>query len=238
VWGVSTRFRLQIGMIPPCEQGFGTSQGCSRRKGFCSDLVTAGLSRRRSRVRVPSLPSLEVPANRQVALSGQARGDVSWPNPVAQTSETKCLQKDPFVRQVCIRPHESKSDQQLDTHGLRPAQREDVEDLAAERLVFDIPDAGPWTPNSPPLRLDPRARVQEIEPMEQGRLLREGWDGRPTLGNRRRNRVNASLRRPTTAPDRARPGSRSACRWSGCLHRLTRRRERMPTQRRRALRLA
>jgi hypothetical protein len=31
VWGVSTRFCVQIGMIPRCEQSFGTPQGGQRR---------------------------------------------------------------------------------------------------------------------------------------------------------------------------------------------------------------
>jgi hypothetical protein len=52
------------------------------------------------RVRVPSLPSLEVPANRQVALSVQTRflGFVahSWPN----ADHQKCLQIWHFSREI------------------------------------------------------------------------------------------------------------------------------------------
>src|SRR5687768_8010010 len=51
-----------------------------------------GLSRRRSRVRVPSLPSLRVPAKWAFSLPGQTRRIASWPNPVAQTLEVKHLQ--------------------------------------------------------------------------------------------------------------------------------------------------
>ena len=61
-------------------------------RGRSSVGQNAGLSRRRSRVRVPSLPFLEVPAFGQVALSHQTRVIDSWPKPVAQTSSTKCLQ--------------------------------------------------------------------------------------------------------------------------------------------------
>jgi len=61
------------------------------------------LSRRRSRVRVPSLPPLKVPANKYVALSYQTR---LWPNPVAQTSGTKHLEIAIFCGHARVRPHE------------------------------------------------------------------------------------------------------------------------------------
>src|ERR687892_108209 len=63
------------------------------------------LSRRRSRVRVPSLPSLEVPALRQLALSHQTAPIPSWPNPVAQTISSKCLQIGIFTERSRARPH-------------------------------------------------------------------------------------------------------------------------------------
>jgi hypothetical protein len=65
-----------------------------------------GLSRRRSRVRVPSLPSLKVPANRHYLFPDQTQQSGSWPNPVAQTSEVKCLQIARFSALVCVRSHE------------------------------------------------------------------------------------------------------------------------------------
>jgi hypothetical protein len=67
-----------------------------------------GLSRRRSRVRVPSLLSLEVPANRHLMLSIQAPDDASWPKPVAQTFREKCLQIRDFVRELVARSHEPR----------------------------------------------------------------------------------------------------------------------------------
>jgi hypothetical protein len=59
-----------------------------------------GLSRRRSRVRVPSLPSLEVPANRHLSCPMRRSPDAAWPNPVAQTPSPKCLQNSAFPTSV------------------------------------------------------------------------------------------------------------------------------------------
>ncbi len=51
---------------------------------------TSGLSRRRSRVRVPSLPPLKIPANKYVALSYQTRrsrcGPILWPKRLVQNT--------------------------------------------------------------------------------------------------------------------------------------------------------
>jgi hypothetical protein len=64
-----------------------------------------GLSRRRSRVRVPSLPSLEVPANKRVLLSGletiRRPTAQSWP-----TTTTQNPWKSRFPICVCVRSHE------------------------------------------------------------------------------------------------------------------------------------
>jgi hypothetical protein len=65
----------------------------ARRRACCARV---GLSRRGSRARVPSLPSLEVPAFRQVMLSHQTRAMGWWPNPVAQTNSTTYLQRGTF----------------------------------------------------------------------------------------------------------------------------------------------
>jgi hypothetical protein len=59
-----------------------------------------GLSRRRSRVRVPSLPLFEVPANKRVSLSDRMRQVASWPNPVAQTIYGKGLQSGQFWKNL------------------------------------------------------------------------------------------------------------------------------------------
>jgi hypothetical protein len=64
-----------------------------------------GLSRRRSRVRVPSLPLLEVPANRHFLLPVQTQDLARWPNPVAQTPGAKCLQNGNFLAELVYRPH-------------------------------------------------------------------------------------------------------------------------------------
>jgi hypothetical protein len=64
-----------------------------------------GLSRRRSRVRVPSLPSLEVPANTYFCCHSRRGLSPRGPKPVAQTSSAKRLQNDHFLGQVCVRPH-------------------------------------------------------------------------------------------------------------------------------------
>jgi hypothetical protein len=58
------------------------------------------MSRRRSRVRVPSLPSLEVPANKYFCRHSRRGLSASWPKPVAQTSSAKRLQNDHFMGQV------------------------------------------------------------------------------------------------------------------------------------------
>ena len=76
-----------------------------RRRG-----TRLGLSRRRSRVRVPSLPLSKVPAFRQVVLSHRTRPMSSWPNPVAQTSCAKYLQRGTFyVDLVCGRTKQTGS---------------------------------------------------------------------------------------------------------------------------------
>src|SRR5918996_933015 len=70
----------------------GTRTRCERRRLISEASAKAarpGLSRRRSRVRVPSLPSLKAPANKRFALTVQTRRPGSWPNPVAQTARKK-----------------------------------------------------------------------------------------------------------------------------------------------------
>ena len=84
--GSSMRSRGGLKGKSTCKWGHSEEFFAGRRR------ARLGLSRRRSRVRVPSLPPLKVPANQQVALSARARRVASWPNPVAQTFATKCLQ--------------------------------------------------------------------------------------------------------------------------------------------------
>jgi hypothetical protein len=55
--------------------------------------------------RSPSLPSRKVPGNRHLLLPVQTPHLASWPNPVAQTSDTKCLQNERFVSVTCVRSH-------------------------------------------------------------------------------------------------------------------------------------
>jgi hypothetical protein len=98
---------------PPANPRDGTDRKpCPRRESpqIPTQLgsATTGLSRRRSRVRVPSLPLLEAPANSQVALSDRTRRVASWPNPVAQTiaqSACKSLPLTPTLLSVArIKP--------------------------------------------------------------------------------------------------------------------------------------
>ena len=42
VWGASTRSRIQMGMIPPCEQSFGTPQRSTATRKSGGELSTAG----------------------------------------------------------------------------------------------------------------------------------------------------------------------------------------------------
>jgi len=81
---------LRVGK--PCSRRESTPIPAQPRSG------KTGLSRRRSRVRVPSLPSLKVPANRHYVLPMWTRPCASWPNPVAQTFRQKRLQNGGLCR--------------------------------------------------------------------------------------------------------------------------------------------
>jgi hypothetical protein len=62
---------------------------------------------RRSRVRVPSLPSLKVPATWGSMLSGQARPVAPWPN-VARCPNSKVPANRDFEGELVARSHEQK----------------------------------------------------------------------------------------------------------------------------------
>jgi hypothetical protein len=90
--------------IPANPRNAEVGKPCSRRESppipAQAGSAMTGLSRRRSRVRVSSLPPLKAPANQQVALSDRARRVASWPNPVAQTIHGKSLQNGQFWRNL------------------------------------------------------------------------------------------------------------------------------------------
>jgi hypothetical protein len=82
----------------PCSSG--KSPGIPAHPGT----TKTGLSRRRSRVRVPSLPSFEVPANGHSTLSDQAWHHAPWPKH-GPLSLSKRPAKCPIWRRACHRSH-------------------------------------------------------------------------------------------------------------------------------------
>ena len=73
------RLRSTMRVAPEQLRKTARSEGSRALRRPPSDPRT-GLSRRRSRVQVPSLQSTEAPANRYVLLSVRARKSAAWPN--------------------------------------------------------------------------------------------------------------------------------------------------------------
>jgi len=148
-----------------------------------------GLSRRRSRVRVPSLPPLKAPANQQVALSDRARRVASWPNPVAQTISWKKSAKWPVLEESCVRPHEVHAINR-DSRGLRgEGTHEHRPDLSGPGLAHSCGRA--------------RSRAPRTTPTSARRGRPEsGMPGRrsATSASRTGRRVGDARRPPTSKP--------------------------------------
>jgi hypothetical protein len=138
----------------------------------------SGLSRRRSRVRVPSLPLREVPANWHLMVPVEARSIARWPNRGPLSNEPiTCKSQGSTVR---IRSHEqteSSSTRLLARCLLRRKERS-----SARRFHAVASGERPEVPGHPdePLKCQV-LRTRRLTGLDAATLTGGAWHGQPSL---------------------------------------------------------